>query len=83
MKNKIKIERQHHGIPDEILDGIFAEKEKGQNTGNENIECTCRSNPSKLLEAEKAGQSSDHPSIKKLYMIGNCVFVLPLVKLFK
>ena len=52
---------KHHGIPDEILDGIFSEKDKGQNTRNENIECTCGSNLTKQIEDKKTSQTLTSP----------------------
>ena len=50
---------KHHGIPDEILDGIFSEKDKGQNIKKENIECTCASNSSKQFREKKPSQMPD------------------------
>ena len=65
MEKEFDFEIQHHGISDEILDGIFSEKDKGQNTRNENIECTCGSNLTTQIEEKETSQTFDQSHMKK------------------
>ena len=70
MEKEVDNGSKHHGIPDEILDGMFAEKDKGKNNMEENIECTSGTNSSKQLGEKEASQMSDHMKnkIKTLYV---------------